>query len=430
MLLVNQGVRVSLSFENGYVTMEPGPFDVHGHPRAFDPITDVDISGLNGYEGKAGIPAYSETALLSGIVAVSAMPNEFYRVLDDNQEDGTNLVQFPISNPDRARMMELSIGTQSRINMSYHLGVDPNEIIFGLQEFVDFKKLGFNFTRGGNRATALKIFGNISTGGNNVPIKRIPEITREWHSRYPHKPVIMHLEDDNVGVVLEQMHTELGDDIPVHIAHVSSKQELEAVIEAKQRGMNVTCEATPHHLFANAEDAAELGGFGCMKPSLKPAEDVKFLWENIQHIDIFASDCAPHKTSDKEASPPAFGVTNHTLMMPLLFGAAEEGRLSLNDIYQRVVVNPRKRFNLPMSDGTHVIFDVRAGYQTAEEAESSIAPKYGQNIFPRLEREGSQFNLFGRLVSVSSGSSWAKADDLGLLIPRFRTSLTHLKKLS
>lgn len=417
---------MALTYENGIVTMEPGPMDMHGHPRALDPITDHDLSGNGDYEGKAGLPSYTETALLSGLVVVSAMPNEFFRVVDEMSQDGTKLIQFPISNADRAFIMETSIRTQSRINMTYHFGLDPTDIIYGANEELNVRKLAKNFETGARNATALKVFGNISTGGNNVPLKHIPQIVQEWYEQYPSKPVIMHLEDDNVGAVLEQIYLDCGGKIPIHIAHISSKQELEAVILAKELGMNVSCEVTPHHLFATADDAELIGGFGCMKPSLKSPEDVKFLWDNMGYIDIIASDCAPHKLSDKLAMPPTFGVTNHTTMMPLLFGAVQEGRLSLEDLYAKLVINPRVRLGLPLEDKTQAIFDVRSGYDNAEEVERLLYPKYGENIFPRLERLGKSFRLLGHLVAVESGQSSAHMDDQGILIPRFKTSLKHL----
>ncbi len=96
---------MGLFVENGIVEMCPGPYDPHAHPRALDPITDVDRNDPSIYEGKAGLAAYTETALLSGFVLLSAMPNEFYRQPKADGSEGTEIVQFPISNYDRAQTM-------------------------------------------------------------------------------------------------------------------------------------------------------------------------------------------------------------------------------------------------------------------------------------------------------------------------------------
>ncbi len=310
--------------------------------------------------------------------------------------------------------------------MTYHLGLDPKELIVGEGKLLNRAKVYNNFKEAGESATALKIFGDESTGGNNIPIKYIPEIARSWAARYPKKPVILHLEDGNVRTVLELLKADSrGGDVAVHIAHVSSQQELEAVIWAKEQGMNVTCEVTPHHLFANEEDGAQIGGYGSMKPTLKSVSDVKFLWANIGVIDMFASDCAPHKVTDKEAEKPAYGVTNHTTMLPLLFGAVDSGLLTMEQLYDKVAVAPRKRFNIPSDDGTHAVFDISARRPSAYNIEKTIAPLYGQNIFPKLEQLGKKFHLLGRVVSVKSGQSHIVTDEK-TQIKSFHTSMGHL----
>ncbi|HET9174595.1 MAG TPA: hypothetical protein VFN56_04965 [Candidatus Saccharimonadales bacterium] len=420
---------MALEYEDGIVTMYPGPVDVHAHPRVFDPQTSHDISGQDGYEGKAGLPIYSEVALRSGIVLIGAMPNESYREIVPNAHDGeaTRLIQFPISNYERARIMGHSIRTQSRINATYYLGVDPTEIFDDSVEQIDAQTILRNFALGGKDAKALKLFGNISTGGNNVPIQHFPQIVGMWHSLYPRKPIIMHLEDENVGTVLDDLYAQNYGRVPVHVAHVSSREELSSVIVAKERGQNVTCEVTPHHLFTLKNDGALIGGYGCMKPTLKSLEDVNFLWDNLSYIDIFASDCAPHKNSEKEASPPTFGVTNHSTWIPLLFGAVEAGKLSLEQMEACLVTNPRRIFNLPENDSSLAAFDLTVRFASAKEVEQFVAPNYQSNIFQHLERTGQMFRMIGRLIYASSGQSVVIYDqNMNTLIPDYKTSLTHL----
>lgn len=417
-----------LRYEDGIVEMAPGVYDPHGHPRVFDPITNFAFFEQNGYEGKAGLPIYTETAIKAGIAVISAMPNEFFRRIDPLDKDGTGteIVQFPIASLDRATLMEVSLATQSRMLASFHLGLDKKDVLTDEEEHIDYFKMRANFQFAGVRATALKLFGDFSTGGQNIPIKHFPDIVSMWHGYWPEKPIIMHLENENVRNALEELsNTEEGMVAPIHIAHVSSREELEAVIWAKERGMNVTCEVTPHHLFTNATDGEQIGGYGCMKPTLKSADDVQFLWDNMRHIDIIASDCAPHRLSDKEAKDPTFGVTNHTVMMPLLLGAVDEGRITLEDLYQRTVVMPRIRFGLPEEDGTHSVFDMNRTFISAQQVEAEISPGYGHNIFPKLEEMGKSFHLLGNVVSVKSGRSSVKRRKNGSLKTDFKTSLEH-----
>jgi len=418
---------MGLEYKSGIVRMVPGIYDPHGHPRAFDSITTHSLVSGNPYEGKAGLVAYTEAAFKSGITLLSAMPNEFRRRYDPEQPDMSEVIQWPISNPDRAEAMESRISSESRMLMTYNVGIDIKES-FLEDGSINRNKVRANFAFCGVRATAAKFWVDDSTGGQNIKVDMLPEFLSMWGEFNPGKPAIIHAENGNVRRVIElieQMPN--GANMPIHIAHVSSQEELEPIIEVKAKGMrNLTCEATPHHLFATADEGAQIGGYGCMKPTLKDAKDVKFLWDNIKFIDIIASDCAPHRVSDKEAAKPAWGVTNHTVMLPLLFGAVEEGRLTIEDLYEKMVINPRKRFNMSMIDNTHTVVDLNKSYLTAQEAEAEINPGYGQNIFPKLEKLGKEFNLLGQVVDVKSGHSWLIRDRQGKLAGKLATSLTHI----
>lgn len=418
------------SYENGILTLNVGVADVHGHPRAFDEWTPEELRVEQDFSGKAGLPVYTETALKSGITVVSAMPNEFMREYDPETGE-SRLVPFPISTRDKTLMMEHAIATQSRIRMSYHFGLDPKRVITE-EGWVDSVTVLNDFKTGARNASALKIYGDITTGGNNIPVDRIPEVASMWSAEYPTKPVIMHLEDENVARVLEEIsRLPNGNEIKIHIAHVSSRQELEAIIQAKDRGMDVTCEVTPHHLFTNADEGSQIGGYGCMKPSLKTPEDVQFLWDNLDYIDIIASDCAPHKTSDKEGDDPAYGVTNHTMMIQLLLGAVEEGRMTLDQFIEKTVLNPRERFNLGFSDKTSAIINLNEGYDNPSDIERIIIPRYGENIFLKLEQQlGKTVHLAGHVVFAESGSSRVREhDDKQFFVPNFKVDLRHLVKV-
>lgn len=418
-----------IEYAGGVVTMTPGPWDAHGHPRAFDPIKYYSGSPDQPYEGKAGLEVYSAVALESGITGMSAMPNESMRFYDLEKGEYYTL-QYPISNRDRVLAMESAIATQSEIQTAYHLGIDPDEL-YGpdRDQEPNWDLLSQNFFLAGEHATALKIFGAESTGGNTVRLVDIPEISRRWHAFWPKKPAIMHLEDDGVGVVLEAIgEMRGGKEIPLHIAHVSSEQELTAKMEAVERGMNVTCEATPHHMFATQDEGAQIGGHGCMKPTLKSAKDVKFMWDNRDAIDMFATDCAPHQEAEKQSG--VFGVTNHTSWLAMYIGAIDEGRLSWGELYQKMVVAPRQRFGLPMNDGSSVRIDTRHAWQTVQEIEAEINPAYGQNMFPHLEKLGKRYHLLGRVVFAQSGASLFARDlrDPRIVVRHFNKAHKHLIK--
>ncbi len=383
---------------------EPGPIDVHTHPRIFDAIVlEEFVPGNDGREGKAGLIAYTEVALQCGITAMIAMPNESARIFDKSakEPEKTKPVAYPIANIDRVTASQAAISHEAAIPTAIHFGLDPKDsFLDDEKQLLADGKLYERFESAHEECTSLKTYWAETTGGYHIARRHRLRVVDLWFIANPEKPHVMHVEDDDVGGALSDViNLPNGKDMPIHIAHVSSRQELEAVIEAKKAGMNVTCEVTPHHLFLDEIDAQELGGYGCMKPRLKKREDVDFLWSHMDYIDIIASDCAPHRRVDKEADKPAYGVTNHTYMMQLLFGAVEYGKISYEDLYKKLCINPRKRFNLPLEDGSYAEFDmvqpVRGPLLEAE--------RYGYSPFQRLNRK---FHLIGNVVEVKAGTSY------------------------
>lgn len=98
--------------------------------------------------------------------------------------------------------------------------------------------------------------------------------------------------------------------VPIHIAHVSTGYGLALIGGRRERGVDVTCEATPHHLLYNMEEMRRLGAYGKMNPPLRPEEDRLLLWRGIddETVTYIATDHAPHTREEKETSQPS-GVT-------------------------------------------------------------------------------------------------------------------------
>jgi len=159
-------------------------------------------------------------------------------------------------------------------------------------------------------------------------------------------------------------------DRPIHIAHVSLREEILVIKAAKERGIRVTCEVTPHHLFLTAASTlAPLppgkGGKGRteVRPRLASQEDVDALWANLEVIDCFATDHAPHTLEEKDSDNPPPGFPGLETALPLLLTAAHEGRLTIDDIILRMHTNPRKIFKLPEQPETWVEVDQGAEYE-------------------------------------------------------------------
>jgi carbamoyl-phosphate synthase/aspartate carbamoyltransferase/dihydroorotase len=145
---------------------------------------------------------------------------------------------------------------------------------------------------------------------------------------------------------------------PLHIAHVSLKEELEVIRAAKQRGINVTCEVCPHHLFLNAEEAHLSCGRKEVRPRLATRIDQEALWANMDIIDVIATDHAPHTLDEKDGDKPPPGYPGLETALALMLTAVNKGRISLADLIAKMYTNPRRIFNLPEQNDTYVVVDL------------------------------------------------------------------------
>ena len=205
-------------------------------------------------------------------------------------------------------------------------------------------------------------------------------------------PITVHAEDLMLPacLTLSRLHG-----VPLHIAHVSRRSEIELIRAAKERGEAVTCEVTPHHLFLSTADLPRLGSRGDMRPRLGDPDDVAALWANLAYVDIFATDHAPHTLVEKGigmAEPPANpppGVPGVETMLPLLLTAAHAGRLTVEEIVARCVTNPRRIYGLPEQAETWIEVDVDAAYDLEDAAMRTRVgwtPFAGMRVHGRVER--------------------------------------------
>lgn len=150
-------------------------------------------------------------------------------------------------------------------------------------------------------------------------------------------------------------------DRPVHIAHISLKEEVLLIKAAKEKGIKVTCEVCPHHLFLSKDDIPSIShghpGRGEVRPRLATKEDVAALWQNMDVIDCFATDHAPHTIEEKDSGNPPPGFPGLETALPLLLTAVGDGRLTMDDIMMKSYTNPQKIFNLPEQPETWIEID-------------------------------------------------------------------------
>ena len=135
-----------------------------------------------------------------------------------------------------------------------------------------------------------------------------------------------------------------------HVCHISCKESVEAIRQAKARGVDVTCETAPHYLVFNDMDLQEDGRFK-MNPPIRSEEDRIALIEGIKDgtIDMIATDHAPHSAEEKSRGleKSAMGVVGLETAFPVLYtNLVKKGIITLERLIELMAIAPRKRFGL------------------------------------------------------------------------------------
>jgi dihydroorotase len=134
----------------------------------------------------------------------------------------------------------------------------------------------------------------------------------------------------------------------IHFCHVSTKKSLKLIIQAKNSGLNVTSEITPHHLFL---DSGYLKGYGNLAKTNPPLRDNenRLNMNYLPQIDIIGTDHAPHTLEEKEKdvwnAPP--GIPGLETILPLLLTQLNQGKINVEDIKRLLCENPAKIFRIP-----------------------------------------------------------------------------------
>lgn len=121
-----------------------------------------------------------------------------------------------------------------------------------------------------------------------------------------------------------------------HVLHVSTKEALDAIRRGKAKGLNVTCEAAPHHFSLTDEAVLEYRTFAKMNPPLRSEADRLALIEGLRDgtIDAIATDHAPHDQESKRVplASASFGIVGVETMLPLALELHYKEKLPLRDV--------------------------------------------------------------------------------------------------
>ncbi|WP_299029259.1 amidohydrolase family protein [uncultured Thermanaerothrix sp.] len=295
----------------------PGLIDLHVHMR--------EPGAIHKEDWQSGTSA----ALAGGVTLVLAMPN----------------TQPPVTDAQSLRLALDAARQKALCDYAQYLGATPDnaDVVAELAP----------------RAAGLKMYLDHTYG----PL-RLANMT-DWMvhlARWPREiPLAVHAEGRTLAAVILLASFY---DHPVHLCHVSRREEILIIRAAKERGLKVTCEVTPHHLFLSEEDIPALGqGRAEVRPALASPADRQALWDNLEVIDCFATDHAPHTLAEKNGPTPPPGFPGLETALPLFLTAVSEERLTLDDVVQRYHVNPQRIFRLPSQPETWVEVDTEATWE-------------------------------------------------------------------
>ncbi|MCQ2156865.1 MAG: dihydroorotase [Bacteroidales bacterium] len=151
-----------------------------------------------------------------------------------------------------------------------------------------------------------------------------------------------------------------------HVCHISTKESVEIIRRAKDRGVDVSCETAPHYLALCEDDLQEDGRFK-MNPPLRSAGDRAALIEGIKDgtIDMIATDHAPHSVEEKSRGleGSAMGIIGLETAFPVLYTSLVlKGVISLDRLVELMSTAPRRRFRLGGAPLDKAVFDVGTQY--------------------------------------------------------------------
>lgn len=308
----------------------PGLVDVHVHFR--EP----------GQTEKEDLQSGSYAAAVGGFTTVIGEPN----------------TRPPIDTPFRLRRLLESARKKSLINFYSKAAMTRGMRGERLTDIVKLKEAGARaLSDDGNPVPTSRLMRNILLKGRENEILITPHCEESPFYREKVLKKSGRKEEDIPPYTSEarfiKRDLELAEKTggPLHLSHVSLANSVELIAKAKKRGVNVTAEATPHHLLLTEKMAKEIGSNAKVNPPLRSEEDVSAIREGLASgvIDIIASDHAPHTPEEKNRSweEAPFGIIGleTTLGLVLTF-LVRPGILTFTQAIEKLTIAPARIFGL------------------------------------------------------------------------------------
>lgn len=350
-ILLNSGVvpndKIFDLFNKSQYIAFPGFCDVHVHFR--EP----------GFSYKETISSGTMSAARGGYTAVCTMPN---------------LNPVPDSAVHIREELDI-IDKDAVINVYPYAAITVNEAGEKLSDMEELAPLSIAFSDDGKgiQSEAMMREAMLKAKALNKIIVAHCEVNELLHGGYIHDGEYAKAHGHK-GISSESEWREILRDVKLseetgcayHVCHVSTKESVQIIREAKARGVDVTCETAPHYLLMTDADLQEDGRFK-MNPPLRSEADKEALIEGIKDgtVDMIITDHAPHSAEEKSRGleKSAMGIVGlETAFASLYTGLVKTGIITLDKLIDLMVYAPRKRFNIPLNSNDYCIWDLDDEY--------------------------------------------------------------------
>lgn len=325
------------------LTLFPGLIDPHVHFRT------------PGLEHKEDWRTAAKAALRGGITTVFDMPNTLPPTIHKERlHEKKTLID--------AQLKEAGIPLRYQL----YLGADKSHFdqIHGCKQDVIALKVFMGSSTGGlvmdDESSLHAAFSLAAAAG--IPLAVHAEDEQMIHRRTEefknHSSPRLHsiIRNHEVAARATQKALELAKlyGTRLYLLHISTKEELALIKKAKEEGVSVLAETTPHHLFLHEEAYDTLGAKAQVNPPLRTQQDNEALWQAIREgvIDTIGSDHAPHTHEEKAKPYPhcPSGMPGIETTLPLLLNAVHSGHLTLQDVVRLMKERIEEFFRLPSHD--------------------------------------------------------------------------------
>ncbi len=313
----------------------PGFCDVHVHFR--EP----------GFSYKETVKSGSLSAARGGYTAVCTMPN-----LNPTPDSVENIM-----------LQKEIIDRDSVINVYPYGTITVNEAGNELSDMCGMRDIAIAFTDDGRGVQSDDLMREAMLKAKSLDKMIVAhcEVNSLLKGGYIHDGDYAR-EHNHRGICSESEYAQIARDIELvkeigckyHVCHISTKESVELIRQAKKDGVDITCETGPHYLVLDDSDLQEHGRFK-MNPPLRGKEDREALIEGILDgtIDMIATDHAPHSDEEKSKGleKSAFGIVGLETAFPVLYTKlVKTGVLTFERLVELLCINPRKRFGIPMGN--------------------------------------------------------------------------------